>query len=144
LKRTGSASLLDHFLLAESLWNVTSAILAPNDCVTISSPECTNCEYSEPIMNDRLDFVLHEKEETPKSTSQWLWSLEHETHEKCPHCFSALKEPISFKSAPNVLVFEINSKNIKISKTLKFVHDGETVILYVRRLIYYGNFHFAS
>ena len=86
---------------------LTSAILAPNDCVTISSPECTNCEYSEPIMNDRLDFVLYEKEETPKSISQWLWSLEHETHEKCLHCFSALKQPISFKSAPNVLVFEI-------------------------------------
>jgi len=85
-----------------SVTTLTSAILAPNDCVAISSPECTNCEYSEPITNDRLDFVLHEKEETPKSTSQWLWSLEHETCEKCPCCFSVLKQPISFKSAPNV------------------------------------------
>jgi hypothetical protein len=123
---------------------LTSAILAPNDFVAISSPECTNCEYSEPIMNDRLDFVLHEKVEMPKSTSQWLWSLEHETHEECPDCSCALKQPISFKSAPNLLVFEINSKNIKISKTLKFVQDGETVVLDVRGLIYHGDFHFTS
>ena len=37
-----------------------------------------------------------------------------------PNCLSPLKQPIRFKSAPNVLVLEINSKYIKISKTLKF------------------------
>ena len=95
-------------------------------------------------MNDRLEFTLYEKEDTPKSTSHWLCSLEHETHEKCPDCSCALKQPTSFKSAPNVLVFEINSKNIKISKTLKFVQDSETVILDIRGLIYHGDFHFTS
>jgi hypothetical protein len=45
---------------------LTSAVLAPNDFVVISSPECTSCEYSEPTMNDRLEFTLYEKEETPK------------------------------------------------------------------------------
>jgi len=123
---------------------LTSAILAPNDCVAISSPECTRCEYSEPTMNDRLEFILYEKEETPKSTAHWLCSLEHETHEECPDCSCALKQPISFKSAPNMLVFEINSKKIKISKTLKFVQDSEPVILEVRGLIYHGDFHFTS
>src|ERR1700692_2170789 len=104
-----------------------------------------------PIMNilkhsidDRLDFVLYEKEDTPKSTSHWLRSLEHETHERCPQCFSAMMQPISFKSAPNVLIFEINSRNIKLSKTLKFEQEGETVILDVRGLIYPGDFHFTS
>jgi len=66
---------------------LTSAILAPHDFVAISSPECTNCEYSEPSINDRLEFVLHEKEDTPKSICKWLGSLEHETHEKCPIVF---------------------------------------------------------
>jgi hypothetical protein len=32
---------------------LTSAILAPHGFVTISRPECTNCEYSEPSINDR-------------------------------------------------------------------------------------------
>jgi len=81
--------------------------------VVISSPECTDCEYSEPFIDDRLDFVLYEKDDIQKSTSHWLKSLEHETHERCPECFSAMMQPISFKSAPNVLIFEINSRNIK-------------------------------
>ena len=88
--------------------------------------------------------MLYEKEDTPKSTSHWLRSLEHETHERCPQCFSAMIQPISFKSAPNVLIFEITSRNIKLSKTLKFEQEGETVILDVRGLIYHGDFHFTS
>jgi hypothetical protein len=43
-----------------------------------------------------------------------------------------------------VLIFEINSRNIKLSKTLKFEQEGETVILDVRGLIYHGDFHFTS
>ena len=61
---------------------VASAILAPQNFVAISSPECTSCEYSEASIDDRLDFVLYEKEDTPKSTSHWLRSLEHIPVEK--------------------------------------------------------------
>ena len=88
--------------------------------------------------------MLYEKEYMPKSTCKWLGSLEHETHEKCPHCFASMVQPVNFKSTPSVLVFETNSRNIKVSKTLKFEQEGETVILDVRGLIYYGDFHFTS
>ena len=127
-----------------SVATLTSTIPALDDCVAISSAECTSYEYSEPIMNDSLEFILYEREAAPKFTSHWLCSLEHETHEKCPDCACALKQPISFKSAPSILVFEINSQNMKISETLKFVQDNETVVLHVRGLIYHGNFHFTS
>jgi len=123
---------------------LTSTIFAPHKFVVISSPECTNCEYFEPSIDDGLDFVLYGKADTPKSTCEWLQYLEHETHEKCPICSSAMMQPISFKSIPSVLVFEINSKNIRVSKTLNFEQEGETVVLYVRGLIYHGDFHFTS
>ena len=123
---------------------LTSAILAPHDTVAILSSQCTNCEYSEPSVDDRLEFVLYEKEHMPKSTCKWLGSLEHETHEKCPHGFAVMVQPINFKSTPSVLVFEINSRNIKVSKTLIFEQVGETVVLDVRGLIYHGDFHFTS
>jgi hypothetical protein len=100
--------------------------------------------HSHKSIYDRLDYVLHEKEDAPKSTSHWLGSLEHETYERCPQCFSAMMQPISFKSVPSVLVFEINSRNIKVSKTLKFEQGGETVVLDVRGLIYHGESHFTS
>ena len=112
--------------------------------MAISSPKCTNSEYSEPSTDDRLDFVLYEKEDTPASTSHWLRSLNHETHERCPECFSAMMQPISFKSALNVLVFEINSRNIKVSKTLKLEQEGKAVVLGIRGVIYHGDSHFTS
>ena len=127
-----------------SVSTLASTILAPHNFVAISSPEHTNCEYSEPCIDDRLYFVLHNTENTPKSTSHWLGSLEHKTHEGCPQCFSEMMQPINFKSTPSVLVFEINSRNIKVSKTLKFEQEGETVVLNVRGLIYHGDFHFTS
>jgi hypothetical protein len=42
------------------------------------------------------------------------------------------------------LAFEINSRNIKVSKTLKFVQDDETAVLDIKGLIYHGDFHFTS
>ena len=92
-----------------SLSALASAILAPQNFVAISSPE-----YSKSSIDDILDFVVYEKEDTPKSTSHWLRSLERETHERCPEYFSAMIQPISFKSAPNVLIFEINSNIVKL------------------------------
>ena len=55
-----------------------------------------------------------------------------------------LVRSLRFKSLPSVLVLEIDSQNMKINKTLKFVQDNETVVLDVRGLIYHGNFHFTS
>ena len=55
-----------------------------------------------------------------------------------------MMQPISFKFAPNVFIFEINSRNIKVSKTLKIEQEGETVVLAVRGLLYHGDFHFTS
>jgi hypothetical protein len=105
------SSLSESYII--SLWNQRHKCcsFASHDFVAISSPECTNCEYSEPPINDRLEFVLYEKEDMPKSTYKWLESLEHETHENCPHCFSAMMQLISFKSIPSMLVFEINSRS---------------------------------
>ena len=63
-------------------------------------------------------------------------SVEHETHKKCPSCFSAIMQPISFKSIPSVLVIEINLRSITVSKSLQFGQEGETVDLNIRGLIY--------
>jgi hypothetical protein len=123
---------------------LVSTILTPRSSVAFSSLECTNCEYSELSVGDRLEFVLYVKGDTPKSTCNWLRSLQHETHKRCPQCFSAMMQPISLKTSSSMLVFEINTRNIKVSKTLKFEQEGRTVVLDVRGLIYHGDFHFTS
>jgi len=59
---------------------------------------------------------------------------------KLPETLSGMNftQPISFKTSPSTLIFEMNTRNIKVSKTLKFEQEGRTVLLDVRGLIYYG------
>jgi hypothetical protein len=141
---TQTPTLFPYGTRGTSVGALASAILSPKEGVAISVPKCTKCKYSEPAMDDGLGFVLHENGETSKSTSNWLTSLENETHEKCPKCFAALRQPIAFKAVPNLLIFEINSDNVRISKTIEFVQGDETVVLNVRGLVYYGEFHFVA
>ena len=53
-------------------------------------------------------------------------------------------QPIRFKTAPSVLVFEINTRSIKVSESLKYEQEGGIVVLDVRGLIYHRDFHFTS
>jgi hypothetical protein len=57
---------------------------------------------------------------------------------------SQILHPIAFKACPSLLVFQIDSTNVKISKKIEFVQDGENIVLDIRGLIYYGGFHFTS
>ena len=59
-----SPALLPYGPRGTSVSALASAILAPQNFVAISSPKCTSCEYSEASIDDRLDFVLFEKEYT--------------------------------------------------------------------------------
>ena len=61
-----------------------------------------------------------------------LRSSEDETHERYPQYFSAMMQLISFKTASSVLVFEIYTRSINFSDTLKFEQEGEMVVLDVR------------
>ena len=40
---------------------LTSAILAPDECIAISSPECPSCEYSEPTMIQLNSYYMRKK-----------------------------------------------------------------------------------
>ena len=56
-----SPALLPYGPRGTSVSALASAILAPQNFVAISSPECTNCEYSEASIDDRLDLCYMRK-----------------------------------------------------------------------------------
>jgi hypothetical protein len=122
---------------------LATVVLAPDKLVAISNAICGNCPYSKTHVDCKQEFVIYEKEE-PKSTSTWLASLAQKNNENSPHCLSQILQPIAFKACPSLLVFQIDSTNVKISKKIKFVQDGENVVLDIRGLIYYSGFHFTS
>jgi hypothetical protein len=54
---------------------LVSTILTTQSTVAFSTLECTKCEYSELSINDRLEFVLYQKGDTPKSIGLGLYSM---------------------------------------------------------------------
>src|SRR6204780_1543095 len=83
-----------------------------------ASVECTQCDYEEDPVDHRLGFVLYETSNEAISTGLWLKNLEHHTSKKCPDCSQPLRKSISYNSPPPL--FEINSDNITLNKTIGF------------------------
>ena len=51
---------------------LSSAILAPQNFVAISSPESTNCEYSEPSIDNSLKFIIVAQVPVPDLLQQMI------------------------------------------------------------------------
>jgi hypothetical protein len=118
-------------------------MLSHKDLVSFSYRICSQCGFKGEDIPDRLDFVLHPTG-NPDAVSVWLNSLQHETHEKCPDCRSALKQPIFFNEPPSILIFDTQSSTIKLNKKIKFDCDNQITTLKLRGIVYYGNFHFTA
>jgi hypothetical protein len=63
---------------------------------------------------------------------------------KCPDCSKPLQKPISYDSPPPLFIFEINSNNITLSKTIGFKEDDRMKVLQLKGKVYHGDFHFTS
>ena len=108
------------------------------------SVKCTQCDYEEDPVDDTLGLVLYELSNRSESTGLWLKNLEHHTSEKCPDCSKPLQKSIGYNSPPPLLIFEINSNNITLSKTIGFKEDDRMKVLQLKGMVYHGDFHFTS
>ena len=70
--------------------------------------------------------------------------LEWCTSEKCLDCSKQLQNSISYDSPPPLLIFEINSNNTTLSKTIGFKQDDRMKVLQLKAMFYHGGFHFTS
>ena len=109
-----------------------------------ASVECTQCDYEEDLADHRLGFVLYEMNNEAISTGLWLKNLKHHTSKKCPDCPQPMRKSISYDSPPPLLIFEINSDNITLNKTIGFEEDDEMKVLQLKGMVYHGGFHFTS
>jgi hypothetical protein len=55
-----------------------------------------------------------------------------------------LQKSIGYNSLPPLLIFEINSNNITLSKTIGFKGDDGMKVLQLKGMFYHGDFHFTS
>ena len=97
--------------------------------LAFESVKWAQCDYEEDPVDDSLGLVLYEMSNKSESTGLWLKNLEHHTSEKCPDCSKPLQKSISYNSPPPLLIFEINSNNITLRKTIGFKGDDRMRVL---------------
>src|SRR6202044_194682 len=112
--------------------------------LAFASVKCTQCDYEDDPVNDSLSLILYEMSNKSELTGLWLKNLKCHTSEKCPDCSKPLQKSISYNSPPPLLIFEINSNNITLSKTIGFKGDDRMKVLQLKGMIYHGDFHFTS
>jgi hypothetical protein len=62
----------------------------------------------------------------------------------CLDCSQPLRKLISYDSLLPLLIFEINSNNSTLNKTIGFEDDDGMKVLQLKGLVYSGGFHFTS
>src|ERR1700727_962155 len=112
--------------------------------LAFASVKCAQCDYEEDPVDDSLGLVLYEMSNKSESTGLWLKNLECHTSEKCQDCSKPLQKSISYNSPPPLLIFEINSNNITLRKTIGFKGDDGMKVLQLKGIVYHGYFHFTS
>jgi hypothetical protein len=108
---------------------------------------CTKCDFaSEPAIDQLKCMIEMDGNTVSRSTSHFVHHISHATAEKCPDCEKIMRNEISFKFPPSILAFDHSLvTTVKPSRQIKFkLENRETVILQLRGLVYFGNFHFTS
>ena len=49
-----------------------------------------------------------------------------------------------YYQAPNLLIFNLQGHNIKVSKKIKYMHKEKVKTFRLRGVTYFGNFHYTS
>ena len=127
-----------------SVGTLAYELLKPQSSVTLNQHMCTNCDYEEPEIDDRLGYALTTTGPQPASTAKWIGGLGHHSHDFCPECQARMTWKIFYKGFPSILTLEYPDTDIKTSHKMFFAADDQKVTLYLRGVIYLGGFHFTS
>ena len=126
-----------------SVANLSMEILKPLSSVAYSQLVCSNCQYTGPEMDDRLNYVIHVDSST-ESTLNCMQEIAVRVRNKCPHCNLQIMEQIQYSTLPNLLVLEYSASDIITSHEILVKVNDEVKTLYLKGVVYYGGYHFAS
>jgi hypothetical protein len=127
-----------------SVANLAMELFKVNNIVASSQHECSQCDFAEEPIDDRLGYVLHADHTIKQSTMNWVDTLSQKTNRRCPDCNSRMKQLVFYNEAPHILVLEYPFKNIKTSHRLEFISETGTKTLELRGIVYHGQYHFTS
>jgi hypothetical protein len=89
-------------------------------------------------------YMLHAGTNTYTSISNWIQGITEPSERQCGICNRHLTRRFHFPTCPKVLLFDISKNEMNIDSQIHITGDHQSVTLYLRGIIYYGNFHFTS
>jgi hypothetical protein len=120
-----------------SVSNLASTMLSDRIGIDTVTRTCVNCNNS--IVIDIQDMLFD------KSVNQWFKCWQNKSTRSCTGCGSIASVLRHGGDCPSLVLFNLDTPGVKISKILKIrdVHNKD-IILPLRGLVYGGGFHFTS
>ena len=125
-----------------SVANLSVEILKPLGSVAYSQLVCSNCQYTGPAVNDRLNYAIH-VDSLSESTLNCMQEITVRVRNKCPSCNLQIQEQIQYNTLPNLLVLEYSASDIITSHEILVKVNDELKTLHLKGVVYYGGYHFA-
>jgi hypothetical protein len=106
---------------------------------------CLSCNYQESKCNHNLGHVLYlDASPTMSSVSSWIRNLQRSTRMRCPLCDNRITQSFVYHDLPEILFIEYPRFDLKIDKKIRYNLHDESRDLYLRGIVYSGQFHFVS
>ena len=147
IRRTLNAKDKDGFpygYAGTSVSSLASEVFHTSVKISEAQKSCTNCEYTEEPIKDKLSCVISIDSTSPRSTSLCLKNCKQDCQEQCMTCFSDLTINVYYNPPPGIFMFDHSTYKVKPSKAIKFVVNGKVANFKLRGLIYLGDFHFTA
>ncbi|EDQ98041.1 uncharacterized protein LACBIDRAFT_314780 [Laccaria bicolor S238N-H82] len=126
-----------------SVGQLTFEMLKHEENNAVAEIICSDCGNAYEV-DDTLGYVLHASDPIPASTSKWIGSIQKPSTEICGGCSGEMIEHVSYAEVPKIIILEYPYCNTETSHKVKFVVNGEEVLLSLRGIIYHGDNHFTS
>jgi hypothetical protein len=108
--------------------------------------KCVDCQDENSRSNDLQTCVIQCSDYTDCTTAACLQKRLVDRHatRRCNKCHGALDQITRFETIPNIIVFALNHKSIRVSKRVSIPNGDNPVVLTLKGIVYHGDFHFTA
>ncbi len=128
-----------------SMSELASKTIQPENISYLEQLVCPECSQEGLEINIPAKYYMMCGNTNATSTSTYLknhcWK---KTRHECPECKAYMFRSRKYHEPPNMLAFELEECNFKVSKKIKMVQEDQIITLKLRGLTYFGAFHYTS
>jgi hypothetical protein len=128
-----------------SVGTLVTRVLHPITSVPELYLHCSQCDHNTLISNEnKVHRMIYISSNATGSTPQVLDNhMHHHSEIICFNCNTPFPSKTHFSRTPKILAFDLTDRNVTLSTKVSVMGVTCSTVLYLRSLIYYGDFHFT-